>query len=122
MVVENNEISVQLENGEINLVSSSKDFITVESISLYYSGLISTRANLNLGLSPESKLLPKNKLNLKRDFDIDWSVLTFRRRTNKQARGIKIKYGFAIKYKKSSDHNMKTLFKTNPYCLSDLSN
>lgn len=121
MIVKNNEISVQLESGDINLVSSSTDFITVESISFYYNGLIATRSNLNLELAPESEMLPRSKLSLKRDFTIDWSTLSFKSLTSKQAHDIDLKYGFAVKYKRNSESNTRTLFKRNQYKLSDFS-
>lgn len=121
MIVKNNEISVHLDSGEINLVSSSTDFITVESISFYYNGLISTRKDLNLELAPESRMLPSNKLSLKRDFTIDWSALSFKNLTNQQANNIKLKYGFAVKYRRNSEENTKTLFERNQYKLSDIS-
>lgn len=118
--ISDENIALRLKGSKIGLSNKTDKFISIESISFYYGDLISTPANLLVELSPHAKLLEKNKIDLHRDFTIDWKELKYEKLTKKRSQSETIDFGFAVKYRVHETNNNKTLYDTKTYTISQL--
>ncbi len=109
-------ISINLNGNAISMTNSTSNFITIDSISFYYNGNISTVNQLNRELPPESDV---NVFRLS-SLQIDWSKLNFKEVTRNTASSHKIEYGFAVKYRIANTGKGKTLYRVKSYMMSDL--
>jgi hypothetical protein len=108
-------------NLTVNGVLSNKtqSFITVKSLTCYYQNLVNNLSNLDKELAPESKDL---------DDGTQYGLLSstmkeksnFEKITKSKADSIKIKYGYAVKYKVNDTNIEKAIYTTKSYSLYDI--
>lgn len=111
-------ITQTLNGGLINIINNSNSFISIDSISIYYNDSISSKKNLSIELSPESKLTKINQLSIN-DFYINWEELTFRNVDKNMALKKQLEFGFAIKYRVVNTNKEHTLYTKKKLSLYD---
>lgn len=113
---EDKNITLIFKDGFFYLSNKTKSYITVDSISFYYSGKISTISKISNEFAPlsEGKLVSIDR------FSLSENVISFKNVKKRYAHKKNIEYGVAIKYRISGANKERTLFKTRKYRLSNL--
>lgn len=110
-VLENNSIIVEANRYDIKITNKTKNFINIESISMYYNGHIDTIKDADLKLSPQGTVT--QKLSKFETFGSK-KVIEF------DSTAQKVDYGFALSLYNQDINKRDTLFKKDDFSLDGL--